>query len=65
MSRASQRLGGSATSTPRSSTLSARGSTSLSRKTVFLSIFPSLLVSSRTLTRPVGCSSVVAGMSSM
>ena len=65
VSRASQRLGGSAISAPRSRTFSVRGSTSLSRKTVFLSIFPSLLVSSRTLMRPVGCSSVVAGMSSM
>ncbi len=65
VSRANQRFGGSATRTPRSRTLRLRGSTSLSRKTVFLSIRPSPSVSSSTLTRPVGSFSVVAGMSSM
>ena len=43
VSRISQRFGGSPTSTPRSSTLSARGRTSPSANTVRLSITPSLV----------------------
>ena len=50
----SQRFGGSPTSTPWSSTLSARGITSPSAKTVRLSILPSPFVSSRTTTRLIG-----------
>src|ERR1700752_1761010 len=44
-------FGGSPMSTPCSSTFRARGIASLSANTVFLSILPSPLVSSRTLTR--------------
>ena len=51
----SQRFGGSPTSTlPPASTLSARGSTSLSAKTVRLSIRPSPSVSSSTTTSLIG-----------
>ena len=54
MSFISHRFGGSPMSTPWSSTFSARGIDSLSANTVFLSILPSPLVSSSTLTRLSG-----------
>jgi hypothetical protein len=47
----SHRFGGSPTRTPCSSTFRARGPASWSANTVFLSITPSPLVSSSTLTR--------------
>ncbi len=65
MSRISHTFGGSATSTPRSSTFTERARTRPSAKTVRVSILPSRLRSSSTTTRPIGSCSFEPVMSAM